>query len=325
MSLAAFFAVEGAHLSASERDLFRQSKPAGFILFARNCQTREQLRKLCDELRACVGWHCPILIDQEGGQVTRLKPPEWKFFEGPRHFGRLLEENDPKALEAFDVMLDHMCADLNEVGIDVNCVPTLDILCDETHPFLQERIYSRDPDLCDRLADRLCRHLLSKGIHPVIKHIPGHGRAMADTHFQLPVVNTPRDILDKTDFGAFSRFAAKPYAPSLMAMTAHVIYSAVDPELPATLSKPVIEGVIRQFMGFDGLLMCDDVSMKALDAYGPIESRAQIALEAGCDIALYCAGKREDMDKLAQTLPLLRQDSQNRLHRALANKTKLVA
>lgn len=324
-SLAAFFAVEGPVLGASERALFAQAHPAGFILFARNCVDRSQLQKLCADLRACVEWACPILIDQEGGAVLRLKSPVWQSFDGPRPFGWKMEAQDPKALPDFDAMLDHMCRDLMEAGVDVNCVPCLDYLCDATHPFLRERIFSEDQVICDALADRMCDTLLKRGITPVIKHIPGHGRANADTHYNLPTVTTPRAELEATDFDAFRRICRKPYAPALMAMTAHVIYADLDPSLPATLSPAIIQGVIRDFIGFDGLLMCDDVSMKALDTYGPVEKRAILALQAGCDVALYCAGKLEDMDRLAQTLPILRQDSQCRLDVALARKNKLVA
>jgi beta-N-acetylhexosaminidase len=305
LPLAAVFSVEGEALTHAEKTLFSAAQPFGFILFGRNCKTPAQLKALTEELRGAVGWNCPVLIDQEGGRVARLKAPHWPEFPSARHYGQAIEGNEEKARETLSEDMRGMARMLRENGLDVNCAPVMDVLTSVTHTVIGDRAFSNRPDIVVEAASLVCQAFLSEGVFPVIKHLPGHGRAAVDSHHQLPVVTETADQLADSDFLPFREICQKPFAAGLWGMAAHVIYSKIDPEHPASVSEIVINKIIRGMIGFDGLLFSDDLDMKALENYGPIEQRARESLQAGCDLALYCWAKLDVMEKMAAQLPPL--------------------
>lgn len=316
-SLAALFSVSGFQLSEREGAFFREANPLGFILFARNCDTPKQVRDLTDSLRAAVGRDCPILIDQEGGRVQRLKPPHWRQYSPMRVFGEMAgAESMDAALEALRFAVLQMAEELRAAGIDVNCAPVLDVLTSGTHDAIGDRAFSDDPMIVARLGLCVARNLLAAGVTPVMKHIPGHGRATMDSHHDLPVVAASLAELEESDFLPFKSLAASDIAPALWGMTAHIIFNAIDPERPVTVSREGIEGIIRGSIGFDGFLLSDDLEMKALGRYGDMAARAGMVIEAGCDAALYCAGKLPEMEKIAESVPKLSVKSLDRLQKA---------
>jgi beta-N-acetylhexosaminidase len=279
---AAIYDCEGARLSKDERAFFRDADPWGFILFARHCESRENVRALCDELRDCVGRAgAPILIDQEGGRVARLKPPLFPAHPPMGAIGALWTKSEQDARDAARLNGFLLARMITELGVTVDCAPMLDVRQKDAHDIVGDRAASEDPDVVAALGRELMEGLLEGGALPVIKHIPGHGRARADSHHELPRVSASRDDLRAVDFKPFRALNDAP-----MGMTAHIVFEAYDPELPATLSPSVIRDVIRGEIGFDGLLMTDDLKMKALKL--PLEHRAEAALKAGCDIALCC-------------------------------------
>lgn len=314
---AVIFSLSGSELTPEERTLFSESKPLGFILFdkpgARNIQNARQLKALTDSLKDCVGWDCPILIDQEGGRVQRLKAPHWRAYPPAQIFGDKALENLDEALEALRFNTLQMAEDLQGCGINVNCTPVLDALIPGAHDIVGDRAFGEDPALIGRLGLSVCRHYLAAGITPVIKHIPGHGRAHADSHLSLPVVEASHADLAKIDFAPFKILAGSDVGKAVWGMTAHMIYTALDPDHSATTSKIVIKDIIRGEIGFDGFLLGDDLDMKALDVYGDLSARAAACLEAGCDALLYCTGKLEDMKLLADCVPELTKKSLERL------------
>lgn len=305
LPLAAVFSVEGETLTHAEKSLFSASQPFGFILFGRNCKSPHQLEKLTDELRTAVGWDCPILIDQEGGRVARLRPPHWDNFSTARSYGERIEANFDDGIGRLSRDMTDMAATLMKLGIDVNCAPVLDMLFPETHQAIGDRAYSYDPEIVFAAADAVCKSFLDAGVTPVIKHIPGHGRAVVDSHEYLPEVTATFEQMQATDFAPFRKICQQPYAPSLWAMAAHIVYKELDPERPASISPIIINDIIRKEIGFDGLLFSDDLDMKALEKYGSIAERARESLQAGCDLALYCWARLDVMEQLASTLPPL--------------------
>ncbi len=308
---AVVFGCAGPSLSAKERSFFRDADPAGFILFKRNCQSPDQVRALVGELRASVGRaDAPVLIDQEGGRVARLQPPHWRKYPAPATLGALGGE---RAREAVRLSARLIADDLAALGITVDCLPVLDLPQPGADPVIGDRAYAGDPAVVARLGKAACAGLLEGGVLPVIKHIPGHGRAQVDSHFSLPRVTASRAELDATDFMPFRALADMPWA-----MTAHIVYAAIDPETAATLSPIVIREVIRGSMGFDGVLVSDDLSMKALG--GPIGARAGRALAAGCDLALHCNGDPVEMAEIAAAVAPLTSAARRRLDRAEARR-----
>jgi beta-N-acetylhexosaminidase len=305
---AAIFGCLGATLSAAERAFFAEADPWGFILFARNIENPEQVRRLTATLRDAVGRDAPILIDQEGGRVSRLRPPTW------RAWPEALDEVEALPLQArAEVMRLRyrlIAAELRDLGIDANCAPLVDVARADTHPFLRSRCYGTDPVEVAALGRATADGLLAGGVLPVVKHIPGHGRARADSHHDLPSVAAPLAELEVTDFRPFAALADLP-----LAMTAHVTYTALDPDRPATLSPACIRA-IRDTIGFTGALMTDDLSMKALT--GPMASRVRDSLEAGCDLILHCNADRGEMDTIAAATPRLEGEAAARADRALA-------
>ena len=309
---ASIFGCEGLAVTDWERGFFAQTDPLGFILFARNCQTPVQVRTLVADLRACIGRaDAPVLIDQEGGRVTRLKPPHWRAAPAPARFGEIAPADHDRACEAAKLNARLLAAEVLDLGISVDCVPLLDLRVAGADAIIGDRAFSTDADLVADLGRVVCDGMIEGGVLPVVKHIPGHGRAQVDSHHALPVVDTPRAELEATDFRPFAALADAPWG-----MTAHVVYSAIDPQAPATTSRRVIDEVIRGFIGFDGVLVSDDLSMQALQ--GGLAERASAALAAGCDIALHCNGKPDEMTVVANAVPELTSAAQRRLATAAA-------
>lgn len=290
----------GPELTPWERDFFRDSDPWGFILFARNVETPEQLRRLTADLRAAVGRRAPVLVDQEGGRVQRLRRPHWA--DWPPALGQ--------GADALAAQFRAIARELRAVGIDADCAPLGDIAGAETHPFLANRCYGADAASVTDAARAVAEALLSEGVLPVVKHLPGHGRASADSHHDLPTVAASLEALRATDFAPFRALAHLP-----LAMTGHMRFPALDAENPTTFSPAVI-GAIRTEIGFDGLLMTDDIGMKALS--GTAGERAARALAAGCDVVLHCNGTAEDMQEVAAAAGRLTPAAAARAARAIA-------
>jgi beta-N-acetylhexosaminidase len=287
--LAVILGCSGEHLTAAERDFFAAADPAGFILFRRNCNSPGQVRDLVASLRGCVGRDdAPILIDQEGGRVARLRPPHWRRYPSA---ARLALLPDPSAATAARLGARLIADDLAGLGITVDCLPVLDLPVSGADPVIGDRAFGDDPERVARLAGAVCAGLLDGAVLPVLKHIPGHGRARVDSHHACPRVETSFEELARTDFAPFRALATMPWA-----MTAHIVYSAIDPSAPATLSSRLVAEVIRSEIGFDGVLVSDDLSMRALG--GGLGERTQRALAAGCDLALHCNGDPGEMEEV---------------------------
>lgn len=290
--LAAIMTCAGTTLSAWERAFFRDADPLGFILFAINIEAPDQVRALTGALREAVGREAPILIDQEGGRVARLRPPHWRAAAPARRFGELAERDEARAIEAVRVNARLLAAELHDVGLDVDCAPVVDLSIPGAHDVIGDRAFGGDPGLVARLGRAFAEGLGSGGVMPMMKHVPGHGRAMADSHKALPAVDLPMDELARTDFLPFRLLSDLPAA-----MTAHILYPQIDPQHPATTSPAIVEGLIRGHMGFDGLLFSDDINMEALS--GGIGEKARAIRAAGCDVVLHCWPRPDEMQELA--------------------------
>lgn len=290
---AAIYGVSGETLTPDEKAFLRDANPWGFILFGRNIDRPKQIIRLVNELRDCVGWEAPVFLDQEGGRVQRLKAPLWRAAPPAARFGELWDREPELALEA--VRLNHrlLAQELRDLGMDCDCAPVVDLAIPGADAVIGDRAFHAEPGPIAEMARAAIAGMKDQGVAGVIKHIPGHGRADADSHFALPVVREDHETLHNTDFAAFRGVADA--AP--MAMTAHVTFTAIDPENCATLSRDVIAQIIRGDIGFDGLLMSDDLSMKALD--GTLRQRGTKALSAGCDMLLHCNGDRAEMVEVA--------------------------
>ena len=311
MAGAAIFGCEGLRLSAAEKQFFRAADPWGFILFARNLETPDQIRALCDDLRDTVGREAVILIDQEGGRVARLRAPHWlEWLPALEQMDKAGPVNGPRSMW---IRARLIAAELRDLGIDTNCAPIADLPVDGVHDIIRNRCYGRDVDTVVAAARQVADGLLAGGVLPVLKHIPGHGRPKTDSHLELPRTDAPFEDLHSTDFATFRALADLP-----MGMTAHVVYDAVDPDLCATVSPTVIS-MIRRDIGFDGLLMTDDLSMKALS--GTLTGKVTAALAAGCDVMLHCNGDLAEMAEVAQAAGRLSSFAAKRAKRALALRT----
>lgn len=311
MPIAAIFDCEGPRPTDDERAFFRDADPWGFILFARHCENADAVRAVCSDLRNCVGRDAPILIDQEGGRVARMKPPAFPAHVAPAAFGALWKVSPKLAREAARLnafLLGRMTSDL---GVDVNCAPMIDVpQTDANLAVIGDRAFSGDIAAISELGHAVMEGLLDGGALPVIKHMPGHGRATVDSHHHLPRVATPIEELRAVDFAPFRALKDCP-----IGMTAHVVYDALDADLPATLSPKVIADIVRAEIGFDGLLLSDDLKMKALG--GPLGGRAGDAVAAGCDIALCCNYALADRVDAAKAVPRLGGDAARRADAAL--------
>ncbi len=301
---AVIFGCAGTEISESEQILFSESKPFGFILFDRNLRDPDQIRKLCADLRAAAGHEAPIFIDQEGGRVQRLRPPMARDWPAP-----LDDASEAQAESLFYRRARIIAQELRDLGIDGNCVPTLDIAREETHPVLRNRCYGTDRDSVIRNGRAVVRGCLDGGVLPVMKHMPGHGLGTLDSHLDLPRVGAPRRTLDAEDFAVFTAFGDLP-----LGMSAHLVFESIDPR-PATIS-PVVIDLIRRQIGFDGLLMTDDISMQALP--GSIPERGAAARAAGCDVILHCNGKLQEMRDLWAEVGAMDAAGQTRAETALA-------
>ena len=306
--------VSGLALTAAERAFIRSERPWGLIIFKRNIETRDQVANLIREFRGEVGnADAPVLIDQEGGRVQRFGPPNWPAYPAGAVFGALYDLDPELGLRAAWLSARLIAADLIEAGVTVDCLPLADVPVPGADAVIGNRAYGTEPGKVARIARAVTEGLEQGGVLPVLKHIPGHGRATADTHFRLPEVDTSGPELERVDFAAFQPLADLP-----MAMTAHVVFSALDPAHPATTSATIIRQVIRGVIGFQGLLMSDDVSMNALS--GSIAERTRAIFAAGCDMVLHCNGNIDEMRDVARETPELSGTALQRAERALASR-----
>ena len=296
----------GHRLTAEEKAFFRDVNPFGFILFARNIDTPDQVRALCADFREAVGRYAPVTIDQEGGRVQRLRGPIWREWQPPMTF---VSAAGAQAAEAMYIRFRLIAHELYALGIDSNCAPMVDVPGPETHEFLYNRCYGHDAQNIALMGQAANDGMLAGGVLPVIKHIPGHGRATADSHFELPRVSAARDDLDRVDFAPFKALRDTP-----MGMTAHLVYEAIDPA-PATLSPRMMQ-VIREDIGFDNLIMTDDISMKALT--GSLVDLSRGAIAAGCDVILHCNGTLAERAQVADAAGEMTDAAQRRALRALS-------
>jgi beta-N-acetylhexosaminidase len=303
--------LSGLTLTADERAFLRESRPWGLILFKRNVQDQAQVSALVAEVLHELGAEAPILVDQEGGRVQRLGPPHWPAYPAGVVYSRLYDRDRQVGLAAARLGARLIAADLLPLGINVDCLPLADVPVSGADAVIGDRAYGETPEKVAAIAAAIAEGLAEGGVLPVLKHIPGHGRATADSHMQLPRVDTDRTTLETTDFAAFHPLKKLP-----LGMTAHVVFTAFDPVLPATTSARMIREVIRGFIGFDGLLMSDDVSMGALS--GSIAERTRASIAAGCDVVLHCNGKLDEMRAVAAAAPELAGDAARRANAALA-------
>ncbi len=293
-------------LTPAEIDLFADCNPFGLILFEHNCVEPTQLADLISQFRETVGRKdAPILIDQEGGRVTRMKPPHWRHPPPARVFPEIAVKDREAGKRAAYLNARLIGKELASVGIDVDCLPVLDIPVVGAHEVIGDRALGRDAEMIAELGRALSEGIMAEGVLPIIKHIPGHGRAKSDSHKELPIVDTTREELEATDFVPFELLAEMPWA-----MTAHVVYTAIDSDRVATISPQIIDDIIRQKIGFDGLLLSDDIGMEALS--GTKGERARTILEAGCDLALECSGKIDDMTEVGSIVPKMSEKAMAR-------------
>ena len=305
--------LSGLNVSANERAFLREAQPWGLIIFKRNVNTPQQVAELTKSFRDAVGWAAPVLVDQEGGRVQRLGPPHWPIFPPGARYGAIYDRDVASGLAAARLGGHLIAAELSVLGIDVDCLPLADVLVPGGDPVIGDRAYGTEPGKVAAIAGAIAQGLLAGGVLPVLKHLPGHGRASVDSHAKLPVVDTDRATLESTDFAAFRPLASLP-----LGMTAHVVFSAIDPDAPATTSVTMVREVIRGFIGFRGLLMSDDVSMKALS--GTIAERSRAAFAAGCDVVLHCNGDLNEMSAVASQAPELKGEAAKRAEAALAQR-----
>jgi beta-N-acetylhexosaminidase len=315
MTRAFITGVAGTSITPAEQNFLREAAPWGLILFKRNIENKEQVSNLTDDFRNFVGRDdAPVLVDQEGGRVQRLGPPHWPAYPPGGIFGEIYDRNAAVGIAAAKLGARLIAADLQALGITVDCVPLADLRLPGADLVIGNRAYGETPDKVATIAGAVAEGLMDGGVLPVLKHIPGHGRAMADSHLSLPIVNAERAELEATDFAAFRQLRGLP-----LGMTAHVVYTALD-SLPATTSATMINEVIRGFIGFHGLLMSDDVSMGALS--GTIGERSAACLAAGCDVVLHCNGNLEEMEQVAANSSELNGASAQRAAAALAARRR---
>ena len=301
-------------LTEAEKVLFTQAQPAGFILFQRNCDNPKQVQALIAELKSLCAHPALILIDQEGGKVARLRPPHWQTHSPACDYGTLYQQDEAAACQATYEGAQKIGKELQSLGINVNCFPVLDIPTKQADSVIGTRAYGNDAKQVADLAAAACGGLKSAGVLPMLKHIPGHGRAEQDSHFALPLVDESADTLTKTDFYPFHHLKDE-----LLAMTAHIVYKAFDEALPATFSKRIINEIVRTQIGFRGLLLSDDIGMEALGGAlsSTLPKRVSKALAAGCDIVLHCSGKFDEMAEIAKRLPVMTDQATARWQKVL--------
>jgi len=305
--------LSGTALTDRERSFLTEAQPWGLILFRRNVVNPEAVRRLIDNVRTTLGRAAPVLIDQEGGRVQRLGPPHWPVYPPGAAYGAIYDRDREAGLAAARLGARLIAADLWGLGIDVDCLPLADVPAAGADRVIGDRAYGNEPGKVAAIAASIAEGLAEGGVLPVLKHIPGHGRATADSHLKLPVVSADRSVLEGSDFAAFRPLAGLP-----LGMTAHVVFTAIDPVAPATVSATIVHDVIRGLIGFRGLLMTDDISMGALS--GSVGERSRAALAAGCDIVLHCNGEMAEMEDVAAAAPSLAGEALRRAAAALAAK-----
>src|SRR3569623_450303 len=311
MAVRAFITgLAGHEISANERSFLREAEPWGLIVFKRNIETPAQISVLVQSFCDMVGREAPVLVDQEGGRVQRLGPPHWPAYPPGVRYSELYDRDPASGLTAARLGARLIAHDLRELGINTDCLPQADGPVAGSDNVIGDRAYGTEPGQVAAIAGAVAEGLLADNILPVLKHLPGHGRATADSHLKLPVVDTDRATLERTDFAAFQPLGHLP-----LGMTAHVVFSAIDPVQPATTSVTIVDQVIRGFIGFRGLLMSDDVSMGAMS--GTIAERSRASLAAGCDAALHCNGKLDEMMQVAGASPVLTGEAKRRAEAAL--------
>ncbi|MEP3297357.1 MAG: glycoside hydrolase family 3 N-terminal domain-containing protein [Pseudoruegeria sp.] len=306
---ATIFGCEGLTLGADEKAFFHEAQPFGFILFARNVSNPDQIRRLTSDLRASVGRNAPILIDQEGGRVQRMRAPQWREWLPPLDEATLA---GPNAARSFYLRYRLIAHELLTVGIDANCAPSGDIATSDTHVFLRNRCYGEDVETVAQLARAAANGLMDGGVLPIMKHVPGHGRGSLDSHKELPRVITSKNVLDAADFAAFRAINDLP-----MGMSAHIVFEDIDPTGPSTTSR-IMTDLIRNDIGFDGLLMTDDLSMEALS--GDVIMRSRESLAAGMDVVLHCNGNLAEMQLISAEVGALTTEASQRAERALESR-----
>jgi beta-N-acetylhexosaminidase len=304
----------GLTISPNERAFLREASPWGLILFRRNVSTPQQVTELTRSFRDILGWEAPVLVDQEGGRVQRLGPPQWPAYPPGARYGELYDRAPEMGLTAAKLAGHLIAADLRPLGIDVDCLPLADVPVAGADAVIGDRAYGHEPAKVAAIAAAVAQGLQAGGVLPVLKHLPGHGRAAADSHHKLPVVDADRATLEATDFAAFRPLAGLP-----LGMTAHVVFSSIDPVAPATTSVTMVREVIRGFIGFQGLLMSDDISMGALS--GTLAERSRAAFAAGCDVVLHCNGDLAEMQAVASVVPELAGAALERAEAALAARS----
>jgi len=304
----------GLSISANERAFLRDAQPWGAIIFKRNVSSPGQVQELVQSFREILGWGAPVLVDQEGGRVQRLGPPHWPEYPPGARYGDLFDREPQAGIAAARLGGHLIAADLRVLGIDVDCLPLADVPVPGGDRVIGDRAYGSEPGKVAAIAKAIAEGLRAGGVLPVLKHLPGHGRATADSHHKLPVVDADRATLERTDFAAF-----RPLADLPLGMTAHVVFSAIDPVAPATTSVTIVRQVIRGFIGFQGLLMSDDISMNALS--GTVAERSRAALAAGCDVVLHCNGDMNEMVAVAGEAPELGGAAAKRAEAALAARS----
>ena len=314
MAVRAFITgLAGTTITPDERAFLRERDPWGFIIFTRNIDTPAQVRRLTASVRDAVGRDAPVLVDQEGGRVQRLGPPHWPTYPPGAAYGRCYDRNAAEGIRAAYLGARLIAADLAAVGVDVDCLPIADVPVAGADSVIGDRAYGEAAEKVALLGRAVADGLLAGGVLPVLKHIPGHGRATADSHGALPIVETDRETLRTTDFAAF-----RPLSDLPLGMTAHIVYTAIDPIAPATTSVTLVRDVIREWLGFRGLLMSDDISMGALS--GSIEERSRAAIAAGCDLVLHCNGDLDEMRAVASAVPVLAGEAAARADAALKRR-----
>lgn len=317
------FGCSGTTLTTEESEFFQRCQPLGFILFTRNCESPRQVKSLIDQLKSCVKHkYVPILIDQEGGRVARLRSPHWRQYPAASVFGRLADDDFELAKWCAQTNAYLMGIELTQMGVNVNCTPTLDSFFEEMHPVIGDRAFHEDPEIITSLGLSVLRGLEKAGVTGVIKHLPGHGRALVDSHQSLPYVKTSEEELNESDFLPFKGICNHIAYENLSypwGMTAHIVYEAIDPKVPATTSPIIIQKVIRDEIGFKGVLISDCLTMKALS--GSFQERAETSLEAGCDLVLHCSGNLEEMIEVIAGCPPLSPDTLERLNASVAKVT----
>ena len=314
MAVRAFITgLAGTTVTPAERAFLREHEPWGFIIFKRNIETPAQVRGLTASIREAVGRDAPVLVDQEGGRVQRLGPPHWPPYPPGAAYGRAYDRSAAEGIRAAYLAARLIAADLAAVGVDVDCLPIADVPVAGADSVIGDRAYGETAEKVALLGRAVADGLLAGGVLPVLKHIPGHGRATADSHGALPIVETDRETLRTTDFAAF-----RPLSDLPLGMTAHIVYTAIDPIAPATTSVTLVRDVIRGWLGFRGLLMRDDISMGALS--GSIEERSRAAIAAGCDIVLHCNGELDEMRTVASAVPVLAGEAAARADAALERR-----